>query len=143
MPEKVDEHLNALYTLGILIADDAFPIRNMIKYILHQKGFDNFFEASNGEQALELLRLSDIALAIVDLKMPKLNGFELIEKVKADDKLKSLPIIMITGDGSKQTVVKAFQLGASDYVLKPIDASILLKKVMKVLEKSDKVQSFS
>ena len=119
--------------IKILIVDDADSVRNILKYILKLIGFEAFLEASNGEDALNMLQSTKVDLVIADWKMPKLNGIELLEKVRDDDKLKSLPFIMVTGDSDKSHVLKALQGGVSDYVLKPVDSSLLQRKVLKLV----------
>lgn len=123
-------------SVNILIVDDAFPMREMIKYMLRKAGFDTFSEAANGDEAFTILKDGAIDLVIADWKMPKLSGLELLEKIRADDQLKALPFIMVTGEGDKAHVTMAILAGASDYVLKPISADILQRKVKRLAAQS-------
>ena len=118
---------------SVLVVDDAAPMRDLVKYILRRVGIVNFYEASNGDEAFATLLGAEISLIIADWNMPKLNGVELVAKIRNHDRLKTVPVIMVSGEGDKSHVIKAIQAGASDYVLKPISAEILLKKVVKYL----------
>ena len=122
------------HAVNILIVDDAFPVREMIKYMLRKAGFETFSEAANGEEAFSILKDGAIDLVIADWKMPRLSGLALLEKIRADDQLKALPFIMVTGEGDKEQVTTAILAGASDYVLKPVSADILQKKVRRLVE---------
>lgn len=122
--------------LKILIVDDSYPMRDMILYILRKAGFQNLIEAADGDEAFAILRKEDIGLVIADWKMPKMSGLELLGKIRADARLKCLPVIMVTSEGDRDNVTKAIQAGASDYVLKPIYTDTLLKKIVKVVEQS-------
>ncbi|WP_081458495.1 response regulator transcription factor [Solidesulfovibrio fructosivorans] len=123
--------------LKILLVDDASPVRNMIKYMLAKEGFYDITEASNGKEALEILKNQKVDLVIADLLMPQISGLELLEKAKEIDSANNIKFIMISGSDSKENIVKAIQLGASYYLLKPISAKVLLRKVITIyLEKS-------
>jgi two-component system chemotaxis response regulator CheY len=128
-------------TIKILVVDDADSVRNILKLILKQSGFESFLEDSNGEEALKLLQSAAVDIVIADWQMPKLNGLELLENVRSDDSLMSLPFIMVTGDSDKSHVLKALQGGVSDYVLKPVDAAVLQLKVIRLVENMEEYSS--
>ena len=113
-------------TLNVLVVDDASPMRDFAKYILRKVWIEKFYEASNADKAFEILESTDISLVVADWNVPKLNGLELVAKIRNDDGFKALPVIMVTGEGEKTRVVEAIQSGASDYVAKPISGDILL-----------------
>jgi len=91
----------------------------------------------SASRALRLLqKTGPVDLIIVDLVMPKVNVFDFLKSVKDDKMLRRIPVILCTGDGNKDTVLKGVSLGAADFIMKPIDSAILIKKVEKIQEKS-------
>ena len=133
MVTDLDAYKEMFKALNVLVVDDASPMRDLVKYILRKVGIEKFYEASNGDEAFAMLEKADISLVVADWNMPKLNGLELVAKIRSDDRFKALPVIMVTGEGDKAHVVEAIQAGASDYVVKPISGDIFLKKVIKYL----------
>ena len=90
--------------------------------------------ANSGPAAFTLLEKQIPDLMLLDLHMPKMSGFEVIEKLKEDEVYKEIPIIMLTADDNRETEVKGFQLGVMDFVTKPFIAEILLQRVGRILE---------
>jgi len=133
MKTDIDVYREMFKSVSVLVVDDAAPMRDLVKYMLRKVGIVNFYEAANGEEAFAILLGAEISLIIADWNMPKLNGVELVAKLRNHDRLKTVPVIMVSGEGDKSHVIKAIQAGASDYVLKPISAEILLKKVFTYL----------
>ncbi|MHC4184228.1 MAG: sigma-54-dependent transcriptional regulator [Planctomycetota bacterium] len=118
----------------ILIADDDENLRKIIEYNLSNKGY-RVLLASNGEEALNIFKNEDVDIAVTDIKMEKIDGMELLGKIK---KLKSNAlVIMITAHGSIETAVKAMKLGAHDYITKPFDRD----ELQIVIEKALNLQS--
>lgn len=115
----------------ILIVDDVhanvFMMDNMLndRYIVHS------VESAAG--MWKYLKHRDVRLILLDLMMPFENGFEILEKLKADDRLKKIPVIIVSAKDSRDDVIKVTMLGAVDYIAKPVDEKILLKKVVKVI----------
>lgn len=115
----------------ILLVDDEEILRENIALILRQEGYE-VDEASNGEEAYERYLNNKYDLLISDIEMPKMKGIELLEKLsKIDPQLIS---IFITAYGSLETAIAALRLGASDYILKPIDFDELILKIKRLLE---------
>jgi two-component system, chemotaxis family, chemotaxis protein CheY len=106
---------------NVLIVDDSSTMRSVIKKIIKVSGFEvgNFLEAGDGLEALEVLRHDWVDLVLSDINMPNMNGLDLIGKMSEDDILKSIPIVMVTTEGSDEKVEKSKALGAAGYIKKP------------------------
>lgn len=115
----------------ILIVDDEMDIRELIGFYLKKEGFD-VLEAGNGDEALDILDNEYVDLAIVDVMMPVMDGFELVENIK---EYKDVPIIMLTAKGESKDKLRGFSVGVDDYVVKPFDPSELLARVKVILKR--------
>ena len=87
----------------------------------------------NGAEAFEWASEADFDLAILDVKVPGMDGFELLERLREIERLSDVPIIMLTGMGSETDVIRGLELGADDYMLKPFSPSELLARVRRLL----------
>ncbi|MBW1835629.1 MAG: sigma-54-dependent Fis family transcriptional regulator [Deltaproteobacteria bacterium] len=115
----------------ILIVDDEKNYPPILSAVLKEEGFETF-TANSGPEALQILENSDVDLVLTDMKMPVMDGIELLEKVKMKDP--KLPIIMMTAYGTVEKAVEAMQKGAYNYILKPFDNERLVIYVNKALE---------
>ncbi len=120
---------------NVLIVDDSSTMRSVIKKIIKVSGFDvgNFLEAGDGLEALEVLQRDWVDLVLSDINMPNMNGLELIGKMADDDMLKSIPVVMVTTEGSEEKVAKSKELGAAGYIKKPFlpeDIKVALCNIM-------------
>jgi DNA-binding NtrC family response regulator len=104
----------------ILIIDDESNLRKTLAEILRKRGYATL-EASDGAEAIELLRNANPDLIFSDWKMPKVGGEELLQHLRSDRRLASIPVIVITAFGSSHTAIEAVRLGAYDFVTKPFD----------------------
>lgn len=120
----------------ILIADDEKSIRKTLREILEYESY-KVEEATDGAQALAMLTDGDYDCALLDIKMPKMDGMEVLEKIKATDC--DTPIIMISGHGTVENAVEATKKGAYDFIQKPPDLNRLLVTVRNALEKANLV----
>ncbi|MGD0280488.1 MAG: response regulator, partial [Smithella sp.] len=102
----------------ILIVDDELNMRLVLSAMLKKEGFE-VSSASNGLEALQILKSSKVAVVITDLKMPDIDGMELLTRISK--KYPEIPVIMITAHGSITTAVEALKKGALDYITKPFD----------------------
>lgn len=118
---------NHLKKKSILVVDDEEQICNVIKKVLLQEGYQ-IFTAFNGEKALSQLKKNPVDLMLVDLKMPSMNGLELLKQARAIQK--NLKSILLTAYGTASTAREAMLLGVYDFLTKPFDNQ-LLKKVVK------------
>ncbi|MFH1077566.1 MAG: response regulator [Pseudomonadota bacterium] len=119
----------------ILVVDDMYIIRNMVRHTLSKAGYDVFM-AENGRDALSFFSSDRIPpdLVVCDITMPVLNGLEFLQELKRLDRGKNTPVIFLTADGQKASVVKALQMGCNDYAVKPYKPEVLLKKVERLLK---------
>jgi DNA-binding response OmpR family regulator len=116
---------------NILIIDDEAGLRQTLARILHQAGWD-VITASNGPEALELLAANQTDLVYLDLRLPDMNGLEILKEIRR--KYASLPVILLTAYGSLQTSVEALRLGVTDYLLKPIKPAALLDRTAALMK---------
>ena len=120
-------------SINVLIVDDYKTMLRIIRNLLKQIGFDNVDEASDGTEALSKLRMKTYGLVISDWNMEPMTGLQLLQGVRADSNLKTLPFIMITAESKIENVVVAKQAGVSNYIVKPFNAETLQSKIEKVL----------
>ncbi|EAT11976.1 diguanylate cyclase [Bermanella marisrubri] len=123
----------------ILIVDDVAS--NLVLLGSHLEDQDySVIEATNGPQALDLLQShDDIDLVLLDVEMPKMSGLEVLRKIKQDEQIKDLPVILVTANGDDQNVVDGLDLGAVDYVIKPYSLSVLLARVRSALREKERL----
>jgi two-component system chemotaxis response regulator CheY len=118
---------------NILIVDDYKTMLRIIRNLLRQLDFNNVDEATDGAQALAMLRSGNYGLVISDWNMQPMTGLQLLQEVRADGKLRNLPFIMITAESKTENVIAAKQAGVSNYIVKPFNAETLKEKIEKVL----------
>ena len=119
--------------MNILIVDDYKTMLRIIRNLLNQLSFQNVQEAADGVAALDKLRDGSFGLVISDWNMEPMTGLQLLREVRADDKLKSLPFVMITAESKTGNVVAAKEAGVSNYIVKPFNAETLKSKLISVL----------
>lgn len=102
----------------VLIVDDSQTVRRMLDWTLKPSGFRTL-QAVDGIHALEILKVQDVDLAIVDLNMPRMDGIELIRTMRADEKLKAIPVILLTTESREQDRTAALEAGANLFLTKP------------------------
>ena len=102
-----------------------------VKWFNDSKGF-GFIEAENGSSALDELKKEKVGLIVSDWNMPKMTGLDLLKAVRGDERLKSIPFIMVTAEGQKENVIEAVKAGVSNYVVKPFTPETFGEKLMKV-----------
>ncbi len=121
--------------LNILIVDDSAAIRKILQRVLRQTDvpIGEVYEAGDGVEALELMKTQKVGLILSDINMPKMDGLQLLSKLKANESWKMVPIVMITTEGSQNKVVEAVNLGAAGYVRKPFTAEQIKDKLASVL----------
>jgi adenylate cyclase len=120
---------------ALLVVDDNEDNRYTLTRRLTREGYTNLTTANDGRQALELLKSKKFDLMLLDIMMPEMNGYEVLEHLKADAELRHLPVIMISAVGEVESVVRCIELGAEDYLPKPFDATLLRARVGASLEK--------
>ena len=106
---------------NVLIVDDSSSMRAVIKKTLKVSGFNvgQFLMADDGKEALKVLEGEWVDIILTDINMPNMNGIELLTEVKKDEMLKSIPVVMVTTEGSDRVMQESMRLGAQGYVKKP------------------------
>jgi len=122
-------------SIPILVADDFKSMRSLIKTILRKLGFVRIYEANDGVEAWNFLKTDQVELIISDWNMPNMQGIELLRQVRADEKLKHLPFLMVTAEGQKENVIEAVKAGVSGYIVKPFSPVALEDKIQKIFAK--------
>ena len=117
--------------LDILIVDDSAAIRKILQRVLRQADVDvgQVYEAGDGLEALETLKKHKVHLVLADVNMPNMNGMQLLAEIKSNAELASVPVIMVTTEGSQSKVMEAAQLGAAGYIRKPFSADQIKDKI--------------
>jgi two-component system chemotaxis response regulator CheY len=125
--------------LNVLIVDDSAAIRKILVRVLAQTDLPikRIHEASDGQEALNIVASSDVSLILSDINMPNIDGLELLSKLRTTPQWKQLSVIMITTEGSQAKVLQAVQLGARGYVRKPFTAEQIKEKVLACLKPVD------
>ncbi|WP_296984273.1 chemotaxis response regulator CheY, partial [Thalassolituus sp. UBA1505] len=111
--------------MKILVVDDFSTMRRIVKNLLRDLGFTNTQEADDGLTALPMLQNGDFDFLVTDWNMPGMTGLDLLKKVRADDRLKTLPVLMVTAEAKRDQIVAAAQAGVNGYVVKPFTAAVL------------------
>ncbi|MCL2266500.1 MAG: response regulator [Treponema sp.] len=118
----------------IMVVDDSIIMRNIVKNTFSEmKVSFQCLEAEDGKQALRVLETNDVTLVFLDWNMPGMDGIEFLKKVRSMPQYKDLPVVMVTSERGKFSVIEALQSGATDYIVKPVDAKIFKEKVQEIL----------
>ncbi len=126
---QLDRHM------PILIVDDFSTMRQIVKKSLKQLGFNNITEAVDGADALNKLQSEEFKFVISDWNMPNMMGIELLKAIRGDDKLKSLPFLMVTAEAQKDNIIEAAKAGVSQYIIKPFTVDSLEQKIDAIFSK--------
>jgi DNA-binding response OmpR family regulator len=112
----------------ILVADDDRMIRLIMRMLLEKEGYQ-VLEAENGAVAMEMARRERPDLMFVDLQMPDMDGFQVLEMMRADPSLAATPVLVLTSETAPEVETKVLELGADDYVVKPFEPEVLLSRM--------------
>lgn len=121
--------------IRILIVDDFSTMRRIVKNLLADLGFTNTAEAEDGENALTMLRSEPFDFVVTDWNMPVMTGIDLLKNIRADAKLKSMPVLMVTAEAKREQIIEAAQNGVNGYIIKPFTAQTLEEKLGKIFER--------
>ncbi|MBF8221190.1 MULTISPECIES: chemotaxis response regulator CheY [Halomonadaceae] len=124
--------------MSILVVDDFPTMRRIVRSLLKELGFTNVDEAEDGQDALSKLRGGGFEFVVSDWNMPNMDGLEMLKQIRADEALKSLPVLMVTAEAKKENIIAAAQAGANGYVVKPFTSATLEEKLNKIFEKLGK-----
>jgi two-component system chemotaxis response regulator CheY len=123
--------------LRFLIVDDFSTMRRIVRNLLKEVGYANADEAEDGSVALTKLKAGGFDFVVTDINMPNMNGFELLQAIRADGDLKKLPVLLVTAEAKREDIVTAAQAGASGYIVKPFTKAILEDKLNKIIQKME------
>ena len=122
--------------LRFLIVDDFSTMRRIVRNLLKESGYADAEEAEDGLAALQKLRSGvHFDFVVSDINMPNMNGFQLLAEIKGDEKLKHLPVLMVTAEAKRDQIIEAAQAGVNGYVVKPFTAQVLKEKIDKIFER--------
>lgn len=116
-------------SMPVLVVDDYKTMIRIIRNLLKQLGFSDVDDASDGTQALEMLRKKRYGLIISDWNMEPMTGYELLKEVRTDDALARMPFIMVTAESKTENVIAAKKAGVNNYIVKPFNAATLKSKI--------------
>jgi len=120
--------------LKLLVVDDSSTMRRIIKNTLARLGYQDILEGADGLEGWAAIDANpDVEMLITDWNMPEMNGLELVKKVRADERFKDLPIIMVTTEGGKAEVITALKAGVNNYIVKPFTPQVLKEKLGAVM----------
>lgn len=120
--------------MKFLVVDDFSTMRRIVRNLLKELGFTNVQEAEDGVDALGKLHAESFDFVVSDWNMPNMTGIDLLRAIRADAKLKHLPVLMVTAEAKRENIIEAAQAGASGYVVKPFTAGTLDEKLKKIFQ---------
>ncbi len=120
----------------VLIVDDEKDIRDLLAYNLSKEGFA-VLTAADGNEALKLLSEHTAAIVVLDIMMPGLDGFEVCRRIRANDLWKTLPVIFLTARSAEVDQIVGLELGADDYIQKPVSPRVLVARVKSILRRTN------
>ena len=121
-------------SMKVLVVDDMVTMRRIVKNILKQLGFGNVDEAENGQEALQKLKADTFGFVVSDWNMPVMTGIDMLRAIRADEKLKAIPVLMVTAEAQQSNLIEAVQAGVSNYIVKPFTAEIMQEKIAKIFK---------
>ena len=121
--------------MKILIVDDFSTMRRIIKNLLRDLGFNNTTEADDGATAWPVLQTGNFDFLVTDWNMPDMDGLSLLKAVRGDERLATLPVLLVTAEAKKEQIVEAAQSGVNGYIIKPFTANTLKEKIDKIFER--------
>jgi len=110
-------------------------MRRIIKNLLRDLGFTNTVEADDGLTALPILKAGGIDFLVTDWNMPGMQGIDLLKAVRADEKMATMPVLMVTAEQKREQIIEAAQAGVNGYIVKPFTAATLKEKIDKIFER--------
>jgi DNA-binding response OmpR family regulator len=116
----------------ILIADDERDIRELIAFTLRFAGHE-VIPASNGEEAYQIALKEAPDLILLDVRMPRMSGYEACQQIKAQDSIKNIPVVFLSAKGQESEVKTGIEVGAAEYILKPFSPDHLTERVRSIL----------
>lgn len=121
-------------SIKFLVVDDFSTMRRIVRNLLKELGFVNVEEAEDGTVALRKLQDGNFDFVVSDWNMPNMDGLSLLKKIRADEALKKIPVLIITAEAKKENIVAAAHAGANGYIVKPFTAATLDEKLNKIFQ---------
>jgi len=121
--------------MRFLVVDDFGTMRRILRSQLKEIGHFAVDEAEDGVAALQMLQHTRYDFVVTDINMPKMDGFELLGRIRRDETLFHLPVLMVTAEARKEDIVRAAQEGASGYIVKPFTKATLEEKVTRIMQR--------
>ncbi len=121
----------------VLLVDDDKQILNSLRVYLELENYE-VYTASNGQEALIKVSEHKPEILVLDIMMPEMDGFEVLEKIKEDSELSLIPVIMLTAKGQPVDVLKGYKMGASSYMTKPFNLNELVENIELILNPEEK-----
>jgi two-component system chemotaxis response regulator CheY len=121
--------------MKVLVVDDFATMRKIVRNILKQIGFTNIVEADDGVNALQMIKEDKIDFVVTDWNMPNMTGLDLLKNIRASEKAKNTPVLMVTAEGLADNVVDAVKAGVDNYVVKPFTAETVQAKIEQIFAK--------
>ena len=126
MPNAKSQH-------AVLMIDDEANARKLAKLLLEREGYE-VLTASNGEEGLILAKVKQPDVILLDVMMPKMNGYETLKRLREDQDITQIPVIMVSAKGTEHDIATSFQLGAVFHIEKPYETKDLLQKIQVALK---------
>lgn len=120
-------------TMNVLVVDDYKTMIRIVRGLLQQLGFTNVDDAIDGVTALDKIKHKDYGLILSDWNMTPMTGYELLKSVRADERTKDVPFVMVTAEVKTENVIAARKAGVSNYIIKPFNLAVLKQKLSTVL----------
>ena len=121
--------------MKVLVVDDFATMRKIVRNILKQIGFTNIVEADDGAAAMSIIKKDKIDFVVTDWNMPNMTGLELLQNIRAEEKAKDMPVLMVTAEGLAENVVDAVKSGVDNYIVKPFTAETVQAKIEQIFAK--------
>ncbi|MNU62482.1 Chemotaxis protein CheY [compost metagenome] len=120
-------------SMNVLVVDDYKSMVRIVRGMLNQLGFVNVDDAPDGAAAMALLKEKDYGLVLSDWNMQPITGLELLKQVRAEERTKKTPFVMVTAEAKVENVIAARQAGVNNYVIKPFTLAVLKQKLTSVV----------
>jgi len=121
--------------IKILVVDDFSTMRRIIKNLLNELGYHDISEADDGKTAWPQLQANHFDFVVTDWNMPGMPGIDLLKAIRGDDRLKGLPVLMVTAEAQREQIIEAAKAGVSGYIVKPFTGATLKEKLDKIFER--------
>ena len=120
---------------NVLIADDSYTNRVLLKKIFSSDY--NVFEAENGQEAIDIIDKEDVSICLLDITMPILNGYDVLKHIRDTNKTADIATVVITANDDTESQIKALDLGAADFVIKPFNTTSIQKRISNLVARQE------